>query len=66
MKIFLFTELNKIKLKVLYKKIKIMMIVIEGEIKGSRENFRNLNNDTKIKFVSKLVNIVKKRIKSRK
>ena len=43
-----------------------MMIVIEGEIKGSRENFRNLNNDTKIKFVSKLVNIVKKRIKSRK
>jgi hypothetical protein len=62
----LFTKLNKIKLKVLYKKLKeIMKIVIEGEIKGSKENFRNLTTDTKIKFVSKLMKNVKKRIKSR-
>jgi hypothetical protein len=43
-----------------------MKVVVEGEIKGSRENFRNLNTDTKIKFVSKLMKSVKKRIKSRK
>jgi len=42
-----------------------MKIVIEGEIKGSKENFRNLTTDTKIKFVYKLIKNVKKRIKSR-
>jgi hypothetical protein len=43
-----------------------MKIVIEGEIKGSKGNFRNLSTETEIKFVSKLVKNVKKRIKSRK
>jgi hypothetical protein len=42
-----------------------MKIVIEGEFKGSKENFRNFNADIKVKFVSKLMKNVKKRIKSR-
>ena len=38
-------------------------MIIQGEMKGSKENFRNLNTDIKIKFVYKLIKSVKKRIK---